>query len=193
MPKNSTSGANPEFELVAPVKILVKPGFSGAGTETRASSLRRRSIPQYEVSSGSHSDQPGGGHGGESGNVYLISDHVKELRREASVEIEENDVVKNAAYYMDHCLRLMYLTGMSTYNTDKNDKTLIEIILKCVQKVKLFHIDCVGFNWHKFCLFIFCYFNLNYLYCIDCILDGDIGLHRICCHLAETEMYCVCH
>lgn len=141
MAKNSTSGANQEFELVAPIKILVKPGFSGVGTETRASSLRRRSIPQYEVSSGSHRPNEVGD-GGESGNVFMISgsgsNQVKGFREEASVEIEENGVVKNAAYYMDHCFRLMYVTGMSSYNPDKkenDEKSWMDIILDEVQKV----------------------------------------------------------
>ncbi len=133
MAKHITTGENPEIELVAPVKILVKPSFSGDGT---ASSLRRRSINSTEVSSGAHRFDGGR----ESDNIYLVSDHGKQLKRqkEASIRIPDCEK-KNVAYYMQHYFRLMYFTGMSTYNPDQKDDGMEEswkaAILSGLQKV----------------------------------------------------------
>lgn len=134
MDKNVITGENPEFELLAPIKILVKPGFNGEGTEP--SSLRRRSVTSHEISSGT---QRSGGGGRESDNLFLVSDHLKQLEKkerkeEASIQIQDGEK-KNVAYYLQHCFRLMYFTGMSTYNPCRKDETWMDTILNGLQKV----------------------------------------------------------
>lgn len=140
MAKNIIAGENPEFELVAPIKILVKPGFHSEGSEP--SSLRRRSITSHELHSGAH--RAGGG-GRESDDLFLVSDHLKQLakserKKEASIQIQDGEK-KNVAYYLQHCFRLMYFTGMSTYNPDKKgddggkEETWMDTILNGLQKV----------------------------------------------------------
>lgn len=135
MAKNITTGENPDIQLVAPVKILVK-----SGDETTSSSLKRRPITSNEVSSGSHRS----GVGRESDTIFLVSHHAKqsvkqrERRREASIKIQDGEK-KNVAYYLQHYFRLMYFTGMSTYNPDKKgdgkDESWTDAILAGFQKV----------------------------------------------------------
>ncbi len=141
---NSTSGANQNFELVAPVKILVKPGFSG--TEA-TSSLRRRSItsiPMNGASSGS--DLTAGC--GENENIFLVSDQVHSPkncegggRMETTIRIENSVACenRNVAYYMRHCFWLMYVSGMSTYKPNKKEngeeRLWMDGLLRSLQKV----------------------------------------------------------
>lgn len=144
MAKNTTtSGVNQNFELVAPVKILVKPGFSG--TEEATSSLRRRSITSIPLNETFSGSCPTAGRG-ENENIFRVNDQVhssrnEEERMEISIQIENQVVcdVRNVAYYLRHCFRLMYYTGMSTYNPEKigngREETWMDTILIYIQKV----------------------------------------------------------
>ncbi len=138
--KTSTSGVNQNFELVAPVKILVKPGFSGTGA---TSSVRRRSITSIQLNGAfSESDLTTGR--GENENIFLVGDRVKngDGRTETSIQIENSVACenRNVAYYMRHCFRLMYLSGMSTYNPETKEnvgmETWMNTILRDLQKVR---------------------------------------------------------
>lgn len=132
----SGANANQNFELVAPVKILVKPGLSGAGPTT---SIRRRSIsaiPCLNEAAG----------GGESENNFLVSDQVHTPRcgnrqPETAIQIENSVSYENktsVAYYLQHCLRLMYFSGMSTYNPENLepvDEVWMHAVFYNLQKV----------------------------------------------------------
>lgn len=140
MANNFISGNNPEFELIAPVKILVRPSFDG--TETTPSSVRRRSISLNDVSARSQRRV-----GGESSGVFLVSDQLEETGRgkeshEVAIQVEDDErITKNVAYYLEHSLQLMYIAGMSTFNPRKKDDgnkcTWMEIILNLFQKVRI--------------------------------------------------------
>lgn len=141
MGKKIPTSGNQEFELVSPVKILVKPGFSGDG---ETSSLRRRSFTQIEIDSPQSIERPG--RGGESSNIFVLSDKFNgptaKLNEDALLQ-SEDDVCekKKVAYYLQHCFRLMYLTGMSTYDPATASKeggeeeTWMDFIVKYLQKV----------------------------------------------------------
>lgn len=137
---NSASGANQNFELVNPVTILVRPGFSG--TEA-TSSFRRRSISSIPMN--------GVNGQGESENIFMVSDQActpryGERRSETIIQIEDRSSCenKNVAYYLRHCFRLMYFSGMSTYNPDQNeilDEDCKHRLLRGIQKVNLNYIN----------------------------------------------------
>lgn len=141
---NCNSGVNQNFELVAPVKILVKPGFCGIEDTP---SLRRRSITSIPLNEALSGSNPTASRG-ENENIFLVSDPVYiprhgDGRSEITIQIENSTTCdgKNVAYYLRHCFRLMYLSGMSTYDPKNietgEEKTWMDGILRGLQKVFL--------------------------------------------------------